>query len=357
MRSVHIIGSRLFGGAERFFLRLTAALVEHGEAVLCVTQPNSELNAHVHADSRQRTVKMRSIFDPIARARIGSAIRRFDAQIVQTYMGRATRLTHLKSQRKGPVHIARLGGYYSPKGYRHAHAWVANTRGIRDYLVAQGFASERVFHIGNFVEPPVPVDPHELDRLRRELNLENDAWVIVCIGRLHRNKAFDVMLDALARLPERILSRPMKLLIVGDGPERDALREQADRSGIAGRIRWLGWQHSPELYLKLAHVFVCPSRHEPLGNVILEAWNQELPVLATDTGGPGEIIQPGVNGALVAVEDTDDLAAGLQTLLEAEPDYRRALAAAGRRTLAVDHAKEKVVKAYLELYARLYGDH
>jgi len=356
MRSVHIIGSRLFGGAERFYLRLTAALAEQGEAVMCITQPNSELNPHVHQASRQRTVKMRSIFDPIARTRIGSAIRSFDAQIVQTYMGRATRLTHLKPQRKGPVHIARLGGYYSPKGYRHAHAWIANTRGIRDYLVAQGFASERVFHIGNFVEPARHMELAALDQIRLDWEIEANAWVVVCLGQLHRNKAFDVMLDAISRLPEYIQSRPLRLLIVGDGPERDALQAQAQQSGIARRTRWLGEQQHPESYLQLADVFVCPSRHEPLGNVILEAWNQQVPVLATDTGGPAELIVTGTNGALVAVEDADELAAGLQTLLEAEPKYRQALAAGGRQTLAKDHDKEKVVRTYLDLYARLYGD-
>ena len=79
-------------------------------------------------------------------------------------------------------------------------------------------------------------------------------------------------------------------------------------------------------------------------------------MLATDTGGPAELIATGANGVLVAVEDADELAMGLQTLLEAEPGYRRALASGGRRTLATDHDKEIVVQTYLDLYARLYGD-
>jgi len=357
MRSVHIIGSRLCGGAERFYLRLTQALAERGHEVLCVTQPNSELNPDISSKARHRTVKMRSIIDPIARARIGSSVRGFNAQIVQTYMGRATRLTHLNSSRKGPVHIARLGGYYPPKGYRHAHAWIANTRGIRDYLVSQGFASERVFHIGNFVEPAQPMDSAELDQIRQELQLEANAWVIVCVGRFHRNKAFDVMLSAFARLPEIIESRPLRLVMVGDGPERESLSEQAQQSGIAKRIRWTGWQKHTEAYIKIADVFVCPSRHEPLGNIILEAWNQGVPVLATDTGGPSELIVEGSNGVLAGVEDADNLADKLQILLEAEPQYRQSLAAGGLQTLASDHDKEVVVQTYLDLYARLDNEH
>lgn len=357
MRSVHIIGSRLCGGAERFYLRLTQALAERGHEVLCVTQPTSELNSDISSKARHRAVKMRSVIDPIARARIGSSVKGFNAQIVQTYLGRATRLTHLNSSRKGAVHIARLGGYYAPKGYRHAHAWIANTRGIRDYLVSQGFASERVFHIGNFVEPAQSMDSTELDRIRQELQIEANAWIIVCVGRLHRNKAFDVMLSAFARLPEIIESRPLRLIIVGDGPERENLSEQAQQSGIAKRIRWTGWQQQTEAYIKMADVFVCPSRHEPLGNIILEAWNQGVPVLATDTGGPSELIVEGSNGTLASVEDADNLADKLQTLLEAEPQYRQSLAAGGLETLASDHDKEVVVQTYLDLYARLHNEH
>jgi len=299
---------------------------------------------------------MRSIIDPIARARIGSAVRRFEPQIVQTYMGRATRLTHLKKHKSGSIHIARLGGYYPPKGYRHAHAWIANTRGIRDYLVAQGFAAERVFYIANFVEPAATLDAGERQRLRQELSLEDDAWVIVCLGRLHQDNGFDVMVEALARLPEYIDSRPLRLLIAGDGPERDALQERSRQCVVERRIRWLGWQPHPEQCLQLADVFVCLSRHEPLGNVILEAWNHGVALLATDTGAARELIEPGVNGALVNVADADELAAGLQTLLEAEPTYRQTLVAGGHKSLAADHDKDEVVSAYLALYARLFGE-
>jgi len=64
--------------------------------------------------------------------------------------------------------------------------------------------------------------------------------VVVCLGRLHRNKAYDVMLDALARLPEHIQSRPVRVLMVGDGPEKEALHEQ-DAKKVELTVEYAGW--------------------------------------------------------------------------------------------------------------------
>ena len=87
---------------------------------------------------------MRGIWDLWARGKIAKLVESRRPPIVQTWMGRATRLTHLPA-RSQSVHVARLGGYYNPKGYRHAHAWVGNTRGICDHLIREGLPANRFF--------------------------------------------------------------------------------------------------------------------------------------------------------------------------------------------------------------------
>lgn len=355
MHSMHVIGSRRFGGAERFYVRLTAALARRGESVLCVLPPHSELRAELNGGVGQRPIAMRSVFDIFARARIGSCARAFGADIIQTYMGRATRLAHFPRRKGLPVHVARLGGYYDPKGYKHAHAWVVNAHGIRDYLIDEGFDPRRVFYIGNFVEPCRRTSVEELSELRSRLDLEPDALLLVCLGRLHHNKGFDVMLDALARLPQSIDGRPLRLIMVGDGPQRDALMEQAGALGVRSRSRWVGWCNEPAPYLQLADLFVCPSRHEPLGNVVLEAWSAGVPVLASDTGGLAELICHGDNGALVPPQDADALAEAIQTLLHADAAARDAYVQSGLQTLECEHAEGRVVDAYLAMYRKLVG--
>ncbi|HKJ72218.1 MAG TPA: glycosyltransferase, partial [Gammaproteobacteria bacterium] len=300
-----------------------------------------------------QAVPMRSVWDLAARRRIGKAARRFNADIVQTYMGRATRLTHLRPGRR-PVHVARLGGYYDLKGYRHAHAWVGNTRGICDYLVRGGLPARRVFPIGNFVEAAAPADPAELQRLRTALGLPADALVVTALGRLHPNKGFADLLTAFSDLPAAVGERPVHLIVVGDGPLAAELRSQATELDLDRRLHWAGWQNDPAPYYELADLFVCPSRHEPLGNVILEAWSHGLPVLATRSLGAEELIRDQDTGALVPVGDPHALSHAMAGLLRDE-GARHALAGAGTAEVRRSHSREAVVGAYRAMYGELLG--
>jgi hypothetical protein len=108
-------------------------------------------------------------------------------------MGRATRLTHIE-QGAGQVHVARLGGYYKLDGYKHAHAWIDNTKGICDYLVQNGFPSEPIFHIYNFYEQ----DDNLGVRLSREAwGIPPYAWLLMAPGRQVPVKGYTYLLDAM----------------------------------------------------------------------------------------------------------------------------------------------------------------
>lgn len=351
IHSLHIIGSRQSGGAERFYARLVNALAQHGERVTSITSPGSAINAELSGNVQQRHLPLRSVWDLPSRWKIGMTARAEDADIVQTYMGRATRLTHFKPGKK-PVHVARLGGYYDLKGYRHAHAWVGNTHGICDYLVQHGLPAKRVFHIGNFVEPDAPLSAMEQVTHRQALDLPHDAWVVSAVGRLHPNKGMVDLLDAFHLLPAQLAGRPLYLAIAGDGPLRAALHQHAAQLGISDRVRWLGWQADPAPVYRAADVFVCPSRHEPLGNVILEAWAQSVPVLSTRSQGALELIVDGMEGVLADIGDTHGLAQALRMLLGDE-SVRTGLVVRARDKLQQQFSEAKIVGKYTALYQHL----
>ncbi len=352
--TAHVIGSRGLGGAEMFYVRLVRALHALGHPVLAVCPPSSGVSAEL-ATVPKLPVRMSSLWDIRARWKIPRGCKRAKALIIQTYMGRATRLTHLKPT-GGIVHVARLGGYYDLAHYRHAHAWIANTRGIYHYLLAAGFPSGRVFHIGNFVEPAAPVSEAHVQHTRGRLCIPRDAWVLVSAGRLHPNKAFDTLIDALAALPPCISGRPLHLVIVGAGPLDAQLRTHARSRHVTERTHFVGWQRDLGPYYGLADVFVCPSRIEPLGNVILEAWSHDVPVVSTASAGGTELIQDDVNGRLVPVDDGAALAAAIHEVLESDPTARSALAQAGRRTLEAEYSRDAVLSAYLRMYEILLQD-
>ncbi len=352
IRSFQIIGSKASGGAEKFFVRMTEALHEAGHAVTAIAPPGSSVALDMDARVPQRPIRMRGNWDPLARWQLGRAIRNEAPQIVQTWMGRATRLVSLPKGRE-PIHVARLGGYYNLKGYRHAHAWIGNTKGICDYLLREGLPASRVFHIGNFIEPVARPPQTEIDLLRAIWHLPVEACVLFAAGRLHPNKGFADLLDAFARLPVEVHGRPLRLLLAGDGPLAAELQQQARQLGIADRVIWAGWQADLAPLFAMAELFVCPSVHEPLGNVILEAWANGVPLVSTQSAGAEELITPEVDALLAPVHDPQALAQRILDMLHMGPDTRAAMVEAGRRTLLASHGRQTIVGAYTELYQRL----
>lgn len=356
--SIHILGSREFGGADQFYVRMVEALHRSGRPVIAVNRPGSPVaRALDEREIEQVHVPMANRWDFWSAWRLRRLVTRHAPCIVQTYMGRATRLTRVPNGVPA-VHVARLGGFYKIDGYyRHAHAWVGNTRAICDYLIKQGLPPARVFHIGNFVPAPLQYAPHELQALKAGLGLTDDGWVLFALGRLIEKKGFQDMLQALSRLPAEIAGRPWVMLIAGDGEDAGKLKAHCDALGLSERVRWLGWQNPPDAWFALADLVLVPSRHEPLGNVILEAWNHRRPVLSTRSDGAQELIRQDQNGLLTPCADAAALADGIRVALSLPAEQRQALGEHGYRELNEKYGQAVILGAYLDLYDRLLREH
>lgn len=175
--------------------------------------------------------------------------------------------------------------------------------------------------------------------------------LVVACGRLTRQKGFDVLLPALARVRGRV---PARLWIVGPGADQEALERQARELGLADSVRFLGFQRNPFAFMAAADLFVLSSRWEGFANVVTEAMACGAPVVSTDCPhGPGEIIQDGVNGLLVPPEDAPALAEAMVRMLE-DPALRERLAAAGRVRAQRFHAR-RIAAEYGELFLDAAG--
>lgn len=354
MRSMHIIGSGELGDAEGFYLRLVPALAAcNGHEAVAVTRRGGQVSGLVDDDVGQHCVPLRNGWDAWSVLAIRRLVRNLRPDIVQTYMGRATRLTRLP-RRSPAVHVARLGGFYKIDGYyRHADAWVGNTRALCDYLVREGLPARRVYRIGNFVDVPPPTSEEALAMLRREHRIPAEAIVLFALGSLIDKNGFADLLAAFAAVPSEIGGRAVVLVVAGDGPMRHGLMSQATASNVIHRIRWVGWKTHPSPYFHLADVFVCPSRDEPLGNVILEAWAHGLPVVSTATAGARELIRPGEDGVVVEPGSPAALAGCLTEFLATGAPVWQCFAERGRHTLQSRHGKAAVVRDYLAMYEEL----
>lgn len=343
--SFHLIASPRMGGAETTFMRVTAALHAAGHPVRLGLRRGSALQAQLEGQLPMETFALGNYLDVVSGVQIRMALEQHKPDIVQTWASRATWLTRAPT---GVVHVARLGGYYKLRYFRHADAWVVNTRGLRDWLVERGFPPGRVEWINNFVPPPTPGVP--LPLTRETLRIPPEALVVVALGRFVEKKGFQDLIPAFARLPARIADRPLHLVMLGDGPLLADLRAAAGSVGT--RVHFTGWVDHPVDALGLGDLFVCPSRVEPMGNVVLEAWSRGLPVICTETAGGCELIQSGDTGLLCPVHDVSRLAACMDKVLR-DPDLRAALGQHGEAHYRHRYSEQKTVTAYLDFYRRL----
>ncbi len=173
-----------------------------------------------------------------------------------------------------------------------------------------------------------------------------DGATVVAVGRLEHQKGFDVLLDALARVPT------VRLLLVGDGGQRRALEERARRLGLADRVRLTGWVENPRTLIADADVFALPSRFEGFPLSVVEAMLAGLPVVAADVGSVREAVIPDQTGLLIDPDDADALAAALERLLGDERERRR-FGEAGRELALERFTTDRMAKAYAELYREL----
>lgn len=331
------------GGAEAFFERLTISLHQAGEEVRAVIRNDPARLARLAAGGVDAIgAPFGGPFDFSTRRLIATAMRDFQPEITLCWMNRgAAKTPHPRRITGKGVLAGRLGGYYNLKYYRHCDHLIGNTKGIVRWLGEQGWPKERCHYLPNFADTArmAPVD-------RAALNTPDDARVILALGRLHTNKAFDVLVRAIAHVPDAVL------WLAGEGPERAALETLARETGVGARVRFLGWRDDVSALLAAADLLCCPSRHEPLGNVIIEAFAHDVPVVAAASDGPRELIEDGVNGLLVPLEDAPALAAALSRVL-ASRDLAATLAAGGATLYQSSFTREAVTGAYRAFFAKV----
>lgn len=323
MKVAHVMAGAAVGGAETFFVRLCAALHRAGEQVLPVIRTHPVRAAALQAAGLEpQELRFGGPFDVLTQPRLHRVLRNFSPRVVVAWMNRAAG----KTPRGDYMLAGRMGGYYDLKHYRHCDRLVGNTRDIVRWVVGQGWPADRADWLPNFAPDLIGAAPAP----------RGDAPVLLAMGRLHANKAFDIAIRALRRIDRAAL------WIAGTGPEQAALEQLAHREGVAGRVQFLGWRDDQAALLAACDVFLCPSRHEPLGNVVLEAWSAARPVVAADSPGPRELLTPGRDGLLVPAEDPVALADAVNALLE-DRARASALAVAGRATYEATFTEAAVV--------------
>ncbi len=188
--------------------------------------------------------------------------------------------------------------------------------------------------------------------VRRELGLDPDATVVISVGRLSAEKDCRTLFQALALAARDI--EGMHLLMVGDGPEREAYQQAAGEMAPAGRIRFLGNRRDVPRLLQAADIFALASLSEGVSIAILEAMAAGLPVAATAVGGTPEVVRDQLTGILVPPRRPRELARALAGLA-ADPARAGEMGRAGRELVERRFSLQAMVGAYAGLYREVLG--
>lgn len=215
-------------------------------------------------------------------------------------------------------------------------------------LIRRGVPGERILVRHNSVRPFTASSAETVGQLLRELGIPGRAQVLLSVGRLSREKGHADLMRAMTALAP--LPCPVRLVLVGEGPERNRLESAARSAGLAGHVVFAGQRSEVAPFYTMADALVLPSHTEGSPNVLLEALAAGLPSVATRVGGVPEIVQDGREALLVAARQPREMAAALRRLLS-DPDLRRDL---GVRAQAA--AAAYTAEAYRDAVLALYAD-
>jgi len=225
--------------------------------------------------------------------------------------------------------------------YPRANLIVSPSRKIAQNIISQSVPRSKVRVIHNPVDISA-ISKHAKEEIEHQWYRKKES-IVIAVGRLGNEKGFDYLIKAIALLAGEGIQ--CKLIILGDGKEKENLLRLVEKLGLIDRISFEGFQENPYKYLARSTVFVLSSLYEGFPNVLLEAMALGIPSVATRCPtGPDEIITEGVDGILVPPADEKAIADAIKKLLLDE-DLRKRLSEAGKRRIQ-DFAIEKIVKQY-----------
>jgi glycosyltransferase involved in cell wall biosynthesis len=338
LRILHAIAGAEFGGAETIAQDQIVALAEAGVEQQVVARPWSI--------AVERFAKAGVPLTPFGFSRLdrlrGGFLKRqaetFRADIVQTWMSRAA--SFVPADLVCPA-AGWFGGYYDLKYYRDCDFALGMTDDIVAHIVKGGMPADRAILIHSFgtLAPQPAAD-------RAALATPADAPLVLVMARMHEKKGIDTILEALTQCPG------VYLWLAGEGPERTKYEAMCRGLGLDDRVRFLGWRTDRAALYQAADIFALPSRYEPFGTVIAEAWAMRRPLVATRAAGAAAHVSDGTDGLLVPIGDAAALAQAMRRLA-GDKGLRERLAQGGWRSYHRGFTKEAVVKSLLDAYDKM----
>ncbi len=359
-----LLTSMSFAGAEIQVLNLATEFRRRGWEVRVVSMlpPEDLVDRLRAADIEYHTLGMRrGVPDPRMVFRLAALLRRWQPRVLHCHMvhanllGRLVRLLAPVPVLVSTAHSINEGGRLRELFYRVTDPLTDVTTHISEvaaehYVKVGAVPPGRIRFIPNGLDlGDFRPDPEGRRVMRRQLQLQ-DGFIWLAVGRFDEAKDYPTMLRAFARA---VNGRKVVLLLVGGDGLEERMTPLVKELGIDRRVRFLGTRDDVQMLMKAADAYLMSSAWEGMPMVLLEAAASGLPIVSTDVGGIGEVVQDGVNGFLVEAREPDRLAGAIGRLMELSADERERMGREGRRLVEGRFGLSAVVDQWEALYAEL----
>lgn len=213
----------------------------------------------------------------------------------------------------------------------------------KEFLINHGVSERKIITVYNGIAQDVPCGPNDLSKFE----ISKKSIILITVSSLFEIKGLNYLLDAIALIKGKTIN-PFKYYMIGEGPELEDLKIQAETLKIDDIVKFAGYQRDIYSWLNAADIYALPSLSEAHSIALLEAMRSGKAIIATHVGGNPESVRNNIEGILVPSKDSNALAIGLQTLID-DPDLRLNLGQAARKRFeemfTEDTMKENLIKA------------
>ncbi|HET9165763.1 MAG TPA: glycosyltransferase family 4 protein [Candidatus Angelobacter sp.] len=365
VKVLQLISSGGYYGAENMLLNLCASQQKAGcENSLMLFYNVHAPNVEFYERARRRGLSVRMVHcqgraDWRAVRQIEECIQEDGIQLLHTHGYKADLYGYVAARRSGKPIVATchnweggtaaLGIYnrLDRMALKRFQGLAAVSDSVAQRLIDSGVAAKNIRTIANGID----VGPFERARPLPVFEFDGNK-VVGMVARLDLQKGFEYLLRATRELCAAFSA--LKVVIVGEGPDRQAIESMVQRFGLQSNVILAGQHsHMPEIYAAM-DVFVLPSLNEGLPMTILEAMAASRPVIATRVGAIPKVIKDGETGLLVDPGDADGLRNALERLLR-DCDLGRRLGSAGHDWVSRNYTSEAMALRYRQMYDEVLG--
>lgn len=299
MRIFNIMMSKDLGGIQQAYIDYSEALSGQNHKVINIASTHAKINDRL---TPNHTLPNLAPWCFLSKIYLSILLNKYKPDIIICHGNRAINFSCGSIKSKN-IKIVGVSHNYSYKKLKKCDFIITLSEDLREHLINHNISQDKLLHLSNMVRITKPYNPIPY----------NNPITIGSLGRFVEKKGFSYLIESIKLIKDSGYN--IRLIIGGDGKEKDNLKQLVNKLDLSREIDFIGWVSNKDDFFNKIDIFCLPSVSEPFGIILLEAIEQSRPVVATKSGGPQEIIRHNQDGFIANINSPSDLAKYLTIMI------------------------------------------